>query len=261
MFKVDKNFIFLSFLESGSIAIFGLIVFGFMVDGVNTKVFTFYLTTIYDFVILLESFFGFWVIHINYGIYGREFNNKNEHTEWIRTFNVYRLKINLGHLYFVSTVVGAFAYLLQGSFLNIQPRSLAIAFNLIIFTSLLKFVLLIITGIFIIVHNFIDNLNYRRRNITQVPSPVNIVITTTNNNDLSLFIPKLKDCTDNNILSEECSICLNNDIQRKWGETECGHLFHKECILQWFNIKESCPVCRVVIQKETNTDISLLNFL
>lgn len=43
----------------------------------------------------------------------------------------------------------------------------------------------------------------------------------------------------------QCPICLDDmnvgDIERK---ILCGHIFHKACILSWFQIKFSCPMCR-----------------
>jgi hypothetical protein len=46
----------------------------------------------------------------------------------------------------------------------------------------------------------------------------------------------------------ECPICLqitsNQDGTR---QTECGHLFHKECIQTWLLYNSTCPVCRCVL--------------
>lgn len=43
----------------------------------------------------------------------------------------------------------------------------------------------------------------------------------------------------------DCAICLEEMLV---GDTEkriiCGHIFHKECILSWFSLKFSCPLCR-----------------
>ena len=43
----------------------------------------------------------------------------------------------------------------------------------------------------------------------------------------------------------ECVICLDriteNSIIRK---TVCNHIFHDECVLPWFKINSSCPICR-----------------
>jgi len=46
--------------------------------------------------------------------------------------------------------------------------------------------------------------------------------------------------------SDDCSICLD---ELKKNNTEkrliCGHIFHKGCILSWFSIKFTCPLCRL----------------
>jgi hypothetical protein len=47
-------------------------------------------------------------------------------------------------------------------------------------------------------------------------------------------------------VTNECIICYNN-ISLAAGEymvTPCNHLFHKNCLNQWMDIKLECPVCR-----------------
>jgi hypothetical protein len=41
----------------------------------------------------------------------------------------------------------------------------------------------------------------------------------------------------------ECSICLDN-IEDNFFVTDCGHQFHKKCILKWYNSSQECPNCR-----------------
>lgn len=51
----------------------------------------------------------------------------------------------------------------------------------------------------------------------------------------------------------ECSICLNqldDNFQSKPNPPNvvilnCGHLFHRDCILQWLNITQKCPMCKM----------------
>lgn len=46
-------------------------------------------------------------------------------------------------------------------------------------------------------------------------------------------------------MSGECSICMES----KGGKIrlDCGHMFHKKCLLEWLKINKSCPICRSVI--------------
>ena len=43
----------------------------------------------------------------------------------------------------------------------------------------------------------------------------------------------------------DCPICLNQIIyEDEIYITYCLHKFHKQCILQWKSIRNSCPMCR-----------------
>ena len=43
--------------------------------------------------------------------------------------------------------------------------------------------------------------------------------------------------------TDECAICLNllNSHTLTLG---CGHIFHSDCLLTWFEHNMTCPVCR-----------------
>lgn len=47
----------------------------------------------------------------------------------------------------------------------------------------------------------------------------------------------------------KCPICLitfEHDCQNKAAKIpDCGHIFHCECILKWFEKTSSCPLCRL----------------
>ncbi len=52
----------------------------------------------------------------------------------------------------------------------------------------------------------------------------------------------------------ECNICLCNLNNRKVVTLECGHKFHKSCIIKWFTVQietgnhPSCPSCRNLVK-------------
>lgn len=73
---------------------------------------------------------------------------------------------------------------------------------------------------------------------------------------IKIFLENCPECMDG---SEECYICLENSIEttRLLKKLPCGHSFHKECLVKWFEssirqISDSfmCPVCRQSILSE-----------
>jgi len=68
------------------------------------------------------------------------------------------------------------------------------------------------------------------------------------------IIQKCKKCKQNKSLKEKivqhetnimCSICLEDfKINDKYIEFECKHIYHKECIKEWFKKQQNCPNCR-----------------
>lgn len=44
--------------------------------------------------------------------------------------------------------------------------------------------------------------------------------------------------------NELCSICLDVIHAEQLRILSCGHLFHKDCIKQWFAFTRKCPLCR-----------------
>ena len=47
--------------------------------------------------------------------------------------------------------------------------------------------------------------------------------------------------------TDDCSICLKSFNKNNY-EMPCGHNFHQECILIWFDKKINCPLCRQSFQ-------------
>ena len=42
----------------------------------------------------------------------------------------------------------------------------------------------------------------------------------------------------------ECSICLEQLNEKNIAVLYCGHYYHVECILDWSNQKNNCPMCK-----------------
>lgn len=52
-----------------------------------------------------------------------------------------------------------------------------------------------------------------------------------------------------------CSICLENYNNLKCSHTcPCGHIYHKNCIDEWFKNNDTCPLCRNNISKYLKCD-------
>ena len=61
--------------------------------------------------------------------------------------------------------------------------------------------------------------------------------------------PKFKHTTLQENLIDECSICLNNlKKDDKILVLKCNHIFHSDCLLEWFNKdNKNCPLCREIL--------------
>ena len=50
---------------------------------------------------------------------------------------------------------------------------------------------------------------------------------------------------------KECAVCLEEiDRAKSCVNLSCTHAFHKACIGQWLEQKESCPLCRKNVKVE-----------
>jgi SUMO ligase MMS21 Smc5/6 complex component len=55
---------------------------------------------------------------------------------------------------------------------------------------------------------------------------------------------------DSDMLNNTCPICLEkNNMTIK---LPCNHWFHKDCILNWFQHSNNCPLCRLNIRNSIN---------
>ena len=62
---------------------------------------------------------------------------------------------------------------------------------------------------------------------------------------------------DTNNTNDVCIICLeSNDIIKikkiyeKYNQCECNYYIHSDCLEQWKNIKNKCPICRSIFSEE-----------
>lgn len=56
----------------------------------------------------------------------------------------------------------------------------------------------------------------------------------------------------------ECSICLSDfqaDETISWAKSkDCSHVYHEDCIIQWLEKHDECPLCRVNLFKRTDCE-------
>ena len=60
--------------------------------------------------------------------------------------------------------------------------------------------------------------------------------------------------------NEQCNICLDEMENMDTFKTPCNHIFHNRCVAQWLLINDTCPLCRTIVVKTdernlTSTDI------
>ena len=62
------------------------------------------------------------------------------------------------------------------------------------------------------------------------------------NSNIKIDIEKELNKLNKKINNEECNIC--KDEIEEGIELKCLHVFHKICVKEWFNINQTCPLCR-----------------
>ena len=46
------------------------------------------------------------------------------------------------------------------------------------------------------------------------------------------------------IINSECIICLQEiSLYENVILIDCGHMYHKNCLLEWFKKRKNCPIC------------------
>ena len=65
--------------------------------------------------------------------------------------------------------------------------------------------------------------------------------------EVRIYIKNVREVKDEEVIIKveietECCICYEGVIEGKM--LSCGHIYHKECIDEWFKEKRICPYCR-----------------
>jgi HRD ubiquitin ligase complex, ER membrane component len=63
----------------------------------------------------------------------------------------------------------------------------------------------------------------------------------------SQVVPIVFSKKNNAFLEKTCPICVK-DFYNDYIDLPCGHAFHSDCILSWFEKKMDCPICRMKVQ-------------
>ena len=68
----------------------------------------------------------------------------------------------------------------------------------------------------------------------------------------------------NNIEDDECIICLEKkdsmkvqkycEVKNYNIKCECNYSIHPQCLIQWFRIKNNCPICKYVFPMTTQNE-------
>ena len=94
-----------------------------------------------------------------------------------------------------------------------------------------------------VVNNLNINMNNENVNHGLDPQIINNLLVTSSN---------LSELSENEITCIICMEDFKNDEDVIY--LPCQHLFHKDCIYEWFKINDFCPICKLKLTRE-NTDI------
>lgn len=215
MIKIDKRFILLKFSRLG-FEVFIFLTGIFLLINIKNLSFLTYIFWICDILILFDS-----CISINIFIkyiknYGREFNNAVEVINWKNEMVEYRWKKKFFWICSFFNLIATIWYFLDREQFNFSMFSPFLLY--IILSSFIK----VLSSLFFLflflvfkVDIWLKERFKRRVNINNIENQ-----------------------------NEECSICLENNQEKNWGELDCKHKFHYDCIFEWVNSNPSCPICR-----------------
>ena len=97
-------------------------------------------------------------------------------------------------------------------------------------------------GCLCIIPKILNYISTNQSNMSQLCKP-------SKNNILTEVLYTDQPSTGTPVSPETCAICIENFISgEKIIGLECNHIFHSNCILEWFEKSKSCPTCRITIQ-------------
>lgn len=206
------------------------------------KYFTYYLLTLLSiFLCICNS------IRYEYAynkILGHTFESHEEFIEWKKTHSLKYLTVfldgyekGISIFFFVNTIT-IFSFFKKSIFYDVS------CFIIYIYTALTTVVLIAcccfccslnISMIDCFLSNDIYNDNSESIEPLNTISTINTIsaISAINTINTVIYIDDKK----------ECCICLDKNMT-DWVRTPCDHEFHKKCINDWYNTKNTCPICR-----------------
>lgn len=143
---------------------------------------------------------------------------------------IYRNELIINEiLYYLIFMLGKTLAIIGNIYINFQNKNDELnIINLIIFNIIIFYEIIYITFIYIT--------NYLIEHDIIILNRENLEISLRNTENI-IFEERLRNTI--------CSICLeeikeNEELKK----TRCNHIFHSECIIKWFKISNTCPICR-----------------
>jgi len=157
-------------------------------------------------------------------IYGNPFSSIDEFTQWKKNHTFIRTTYFLNNFEMILHILFFCMTIKHISFINKNILFYSISWIILYFYAFIYF-LIIICGCILC--------------CTLNTSVVHMILTDKSNIQptLSPYIPVNIDT------SKECCICMDKNTNN-WVDIPCGHSFHNECIIQWYQTSNTCPICR-----------------
>lgn len=160
-------------------------------------------------------------------IYGNPFSSIDEFTQWKKNHAFIRTTYFLNNFEIILHILFFCMTIKHISFINKNILFYSISWIILYFYSFMYFLMIILGCIFCCTLNisFIDRIFTDKSNIQ----------------------PRLSTYILTNVdIEKECCICMDKNTNN-WVDIPCGHSFHNECIIQWYQTSNTCPICRSVL--------------